>query len=518
MNHTLLLILDGYGKAPDGRGNAVSLASTPTLDRIFSLPEASTLSASGRDVGLPAGFMGNSEVGHLNIGAGRVVFQDMTRIDIAVENGELGREDVFQRAYAALKKTGGRLHLMGLLSDGGVHSHIRHVDAILQAAAENGVPVRLHAFMDGRDTEPTSGAGFIRDVLAMIENANSKAPAPRIVRLASLCGRFYAMDRDKRWERVQTAWEMLVHGQAETAPDPEKALLQAYEQGETDEFLKPRLVESPDEACVRDGDAVFFFNFRADRARELVSAFLPGPFDGFDRGRIPQLADPCGIFSMTAYDARFTFPVVIVKKAPEQTLGEVVSEQGFAQLRIAETEKYAHVTYFFNGGKEDPNPGEDRILVPSPKDIPTYDLKPQMSAEEVTDKLIQAWDRYPFMVCNLANADMVGHTGIIEAAVQAVETVDRCVERILNAAQKTSASILITADHGNAEEMLTPEGHAQTAHTTNPVPVAVLRSIDGTWKALPLRSGGKLADIAPTLLQLMDIAQPQEMTGSSLLA
>lgn len=499
---TLLLILDGYGLAAPGPGNAAALAHTPTLDRLLATPGLAKLIASGREVGLPEGFIGNSEVGHLNLGAGRIVYQDMTRIDVDLENGDFFRNPVLLSLCQKVKASGGRLHFMGLLSDGGVHSHINHVKALLDLSRQQGVPALVHAFMDGRDTSPTSGVHYIEALQPALDNH---------CRLATLCGRFYAMDRDKRWERVQVAWDLLVHGKGEAAPDPLTALHAAYAAGETDEFLKPRLVLPAEEATIRDGDGVFFFNFRADRGRELASVFLDPLFTNFDRPTAPALS---AMATMTAYDSAFAIPVAFEKDNLAKTLGEVISAMGLKQLRIAETEKYAHVTYFFNGGRETPFPGEDRLLVPSPKEVATYDLKPQMSAVEVTDKLLHAWDsgQYTFAVCNLANPDMVGHTGIIDAAIKACETVDACVERIEAAILASGGRLCITADHGNVEVMLAPDGSPQTAHTTNPTPFIII----DPHQPVSLAPLGKLGDVAPTLLSLWGIPQPPEMTGVAL--
>lgn len=524
---TLLLILDGYGLAPASAGNAVSLAHTPCLDQLIGLPEASRpgvtrLAASGRAVGLPQGYMGNSEVGHLNIGAGRVVYQDMTRIDLAVENGSLAVNPALAGVLAAVKNSGGRLHLLGLLSDGGVHSHIRHLEALITIALQAGVPVLLDLFTDGRDTAPTSAAGFVADLRRSLGAAEADAAAS--VRIGTLCGRYYAMDRDKRWERVKTAWDLLTRGIGQRETSPEAALAAAYAAGETDEFLKPRLFGEPDEIRVRDGDGLFFFNFRADRARELASAFHRADFSGFDRGALPALA---GMAAMTSYDASLHLPVAFAKDNLEDTLGEVVSGLGLRQLRIAETEKYAHVTYFFNGGRETPFPGEDRILVDSPRDVPTYDLKPEMSVLQVTERLLAAWSngaegrKYDFVVCNFANPDMVGHTGKIPATVRALEAVDGCVARIAAAVRASGGRLVLTADHGNSEELLDADGQPQTAHTCNPVPFLVLEGpgsvgTDGEGRLVPLQSGGKLGDIAPTLLGLWGVTPPAAMTGRNL--
>lgn len=512
---TLLLILDGWGMAPAGPGNATSVAATPNMDALLASCPHSALAASGRDVGLPHGYIGNSEVGHLNIGAGRVVYQDMTRIDVAMEKGQLASNDVFQHLLAQVRgphgKKRGRLHLAGLLSDGGVHSHIGHLKALARAAAAGGVDVRIHCFLDGRDTNPHRGVEYLQDLQATLDDINKDAARGK-ARVASLCGRFYAMDRDKRWDRVQEAWNLLAHGKGVHATDAVQSLRDSYASGITDEFVKPTVVAGPDDtdpSQLRDGDGLFLFNFRADRMRELVQALTLSDFDGFERGARPQLA---GLASMTAYDASFTLPVAFPKEALRQGLGEVLSERGHKQLRLAETEKYAHVTYFFNGGREDTLPGEDRILVPSPRDVPTYDLAPAMSCEEVTDKFVEAWNsgQYTLVVCNLANGDMVGHTGVLPAAVAACEAVDRCVGRMVEAVRATGGRMLIIADHGNCESMITDKGEPQTAHTTNPVPCILVDAQCHTLK------NGKLADVAPTLLALWGLDKPELMDGANM--
>ena len=501
---TLFLILDGYGLAPAGPGNAAYLANTPTLDRLFSLPGVGRLDASGRQVGLPSGFIGNSEVGHLNIGAGRVVYQDMTRIDMAIENGDLFKTPVLLDLMGKVRVRGGRIHFCGLLSDGGVHSHIDHLGALLEMAQKEGVPALVHAFLDGRDTPPTSGAGYVERLLPMLEKTGG--------RLADIIGRFYAMDRDKRWERVNVAWDMLVHGKGEKIDDTVKALEAAYAAGENDEFVKPRILL--EDSAIRDGDGVFCFNFRADRGRELVHALTDADFSGFERGTVPDMA---GVASMTSYEASLdaAVPVAFTKDNLDRTMGEVVAGLGMKQLRIAETEKYAHVTYFFSGGREAPFENEDRILVESPRDVATYDLKPEMSAFEVTDKLLDAWNsgKYDFVVCNLANPDMVGHTGFIEAAIKACETVDACVERIEKAVSASGGLLCITADHGNVEKMIDEEGRPQTAHTLNQTPFLIY---DG-GKAVPVKDG-RLGDIMPTILTYWGVDVPAQMSGDVLLA
>ncbi len=507
MTPTLLLILDGWGIAPAGPGNAPFVARTPHMDALLASSAHTRLAASGRDVGLPAGYIGNSEVGHLNIGAGRVVYQDMTRIDVAMENGELDRNPVFLELVDTVRAAGGRLHLAGLLSDGGVHSHINHLKALARIACGKGVTVLVHCFMDGRDTNPHRGVEYLSELQAALQPLKT-------ARIASLCGRFYAMDRDKRWDRVQQAWNLLAHGQGEAAADPIAAVQASYAADITDEFIKPTRIgpaDGRDGAALRDGDGLFLFNFRADRMRQLVQALTLPDFDGFERGGVPSLA---GLATMTAYDSSFNVPVAFPKDAVRMGLGEVVSGLGLKQLRLAETEKYAHVTYFFNGGREEPFPGEDRILVPSPRDVPTYDLKPEMSARQVTDKFLEAWKSgvYSLVVCNLANGDMVGHTGVLEAAVAACEAVDECVGRMVEAVRASGGRMMIIADHGNCEVMLDAQGEPQTAHTTNPVPCILVE--EGTAHTLP--SPGRLADVAPTILGLWDVEPPVDMTGKNL--
>ena len=504
MTPTLLLILDGWGLAPKGACNAPALANTPNLDALFAQAPHSTLEASGRAVGLPTGYIGNSEVGHLNIGAGRVVYQDMTRIDVARERGELDTNPVFLQLVEATRAAGGALHLAGLLSDGGVHSHIEHIEALAGVAARAGVPVRVHCFMDGRDTPPKSGLDFVRHM----QHALATLPDARI---ATLCGRYYAMDRDKRWERVHEAWKLLTSGEGQVDGDPVAALEASYAADITDEFVKPTRIGTAPDTLWRDGDGVFLCNFRADRMRELVQALTLPDFDGFARGHVPQLA---GLASMTAYDASFTLPVAFPKEPITLGLGEVVSRAGAKQLRLAETEKYAHVTYFFNGGVEEPFAGEDRILVPSRRDVDTYDLAPAMSCVEVTDKFLEAWNggEYALVVCNLANGDMVGHTGVLKAAIAACEAVDACVGRMVDAVRARKGRMLLIADHGNCEMMCDEQGEPHTAHTTNPVPCLLLEPERAGVRLKP----GKLADVAPTLLALWGMEQPAAMDGASL--
>lgn len=500
---TLLLILDGYGLAEESAGNAAKLADTPYLDALLADSNLARLEASGEAVGLPAGFIGNSEVGHLNIGAGRVVLQDMKAVDAAILNGGFYRNPVLLGLCEQIKKQHGRLHLMGLLSDGGVHSHINHIKALLRLAKEQNVPVYLHAFTDGRDTSPTSGMNYVREISSAMEEYGGK--------LASICGRFYAMDRDKRWERVEKAWNMLVDGAADTAFSAEEVLSASYAKEITDEFIEPHLLLAKEEATVQNNDGIFFFNFRADRARELAHAFLDKEFSGFQRKFVPQTV----MASMTVYEADLPLPAAFGKDVLPNTLGEWVAKNGLKQLRIAETEKYAHVTYFFSGGREETFKGEERILVNSPKSVATYDLKPEMSAFEVTDKLVAAIrsSRFDFIVCNLANPDMVGHTGNLSAAIKACEAVDFCAKKIIEAALRENMYVCVTADHGNVEEMFDCEGKPQTAHSMNKVPFLII-SGTGTVKT---EKEGKLGDIAPTLLALWKREKPAEMDGRSLI-
>lgn len=500
---TLLLILDGWGLAPPGSGNATYLAKTPNLDALYASYPHSELAASGRAVGLPAGYIGNSEVGHLNIGAGRVVYQDMTRIDVALENGELNTNPTYLQLIAATKARGGRLHLAGLLSDGGVHSHIEHIKALARIATGQGVTVLVHCFMDGRDTSPHKGAEYLADLqeaLAALPNAH----------IATVVGRYYAMDRDKHWERLSIAWNALLHGQAEEVTDAVAYMRACYDAGITDEFLKPARLSGRDTRLCA-GDGLFLCNFRADRMRQLVQALVQTDFDSFERGPLPELA---GIATMTPYDAAFPLPVAFPKDAVLSGLGEIVSQMGLRQLRLAETEKYAHVTYFFNGGVEKPFVGEDRILIPSPRDVDTYDLAPAMSCRAVTDAFVTAWKsgNYALIVCNLANGDMVGHTGVLDAAVVACEAVDECVGRMAEAVRESWGRMIIIADHGNCESMIAEDGGPQTAHTTNPVPCILADA--GVTNTL---ENGRLADVAPTILALWNTPAPEVMTGHSLM-
>ena len=499
-----LFILDGWGCTEPGDGNAVSLARTPNFDRLAETGITTRLSASGKDVGLPDGQMGNSEVGHLNIGAGRIVFQSLVRISNAVEDGSLKTNPALKKAVAHALAGNGRLHLMGLLSDGGVHSHTAHLNGLLELAKEAGLEdVFVHAFLDGRDTPPQSAKGFI-------EKAEADMAAIGCGSIASVSGRFYAMDRDKRWDRTEKAYRLLTDGDGPSGSSALAVVDAAYGEALTDEFVLPTKIAGV-EGEIGEGDAIIFFNFRPDRARQLTRAMVDRDFDGFPRTRF----DSCFV-CMTEYDSTIegvaiAFPPVGI----EDTLGEWVAKSGKNQLRIAETEKYAHVTFFFNGGVEAPNENEERVLIPSPK-VATYDLKPSMSAVEVTDALCAELDkdRHDLVILNFANPDMVGHTGIIPAAIEAVETVDTCLGRAVDAVLAKGGCVFITADHGNAEDMIdVTTGNPKTAHTTNPVP-GILVGATGSPR---LRDGGRLADIAPTLLDLMGIAAPETMTGESLI-
>ncbi len=507
----ILIVMDGWGKG-SGRGpgkddDAIAGARTPVFDSLYATYPNSTLSASGEDVGLPEGQMGNSEVGHLNLGAGRIVYQDFTRINLAIRNGEFFKNKVFLSAMSGLKAGGGALHLLGLVSDGGVHSHQNHIYALIRMARDSGVgKIFVHAFLDGRDTPPKSGAGY----LEMLRKAMAETGAGKI---ATISGRYYAMDRDNRWDRVEKAYRAMVRGDGRRSASVEAAMEEAYGKGETDEFVLPTVIGEGG-GVIGEGDAVIVFNFRPDRVREITRAMTQASFDAFDRGEMPRLTS----FScMTVYDAKFGLPAAFPPQKLEMILGETISMHNLKQLRIAETEKYAHVTYFFNGGVEKVFPGEERILIPSPKDVPTYDLKPQMSAVEVADALVEKINsgNFDFLLVNFANADMVGHTGNFQAAVAAVETVDLCVGRVLRAIRDKGGAALVTSDHGNAEQMKDPlTGQPHTAHTSNPVPVILVD--DHAGKGARLRKG-ILADAAPTILEIMGLPRPPEMEGSSLI-
>jgi 2,3-bisphosphoglycerate-independent phosphoglycerate mutase len=489
-----LVVLDGWGLAEPGPGNAVALADTPVFDELWEGRPHTTLTAWGPAVGLPEGQMGNSEVGHLNLGAGAVVKQDLLRIDESVEDGSFFENEALREACRTE-----RLHLLGLVSEGGVHSSMKHLRALIELAGREGVEdVVLHAFTDGRDTLPHSGAGYIAEV----ESWDGS-------RVASVTGRYYAMDRDRRWDRTKRAWDAIVLGRAEhSAKTGEAAVRAAYERDETDEFIEPTLVG--DEGRVRDGDSVIFFNFRPDRARQLTRALGEADFSEFDR----EQALSVGLTTLTEYQEDWDYPVAFPPARPAITLAALLAGQGLRQLHVAETEKYAHVTYFFNGGEEDPYPGEERQLVDSPRDVKTYDEKPAMSAREATDAFIEAWRQgdFSFAIINFANPDMVGHTGVIPAAVKAIETVDECLGRVIAAVVESGGVCVVTADHGNADHMLEEDGSPNTAHSMNPVPLVVTADVGA------LRDDGVLADVAPTILELLGLEQPPEMTGESLLS
>ena len=491
--------MDGFGMGTPGPGNAVALANTPVLDRLFAENAHTTLSASGLDVGLPAGQMGNSEVGHTNIGGGRVVFQDLPRISRAIETGEFFKNPAYNKAMDDCLAKGSSLHLYGLLSNGGVHSTVEHLWALLKMAKDKGLTrVYIHAFLDGRDVSPTSGKGFVAECV-------EKCRELGIGKIATVMGRYYAMDRDKRWERLQMAYDAMVYGEGVQNPDPVAAVAQSYENGVTDEFVEPVVCDS--EGTISNNDSIIFFNYRPDRAREITRAMVDPEFDGFPREFFPTT-----YVCNTEYDA--SMPNVLVawpRIAVKNGLGEYLSSLGMTQLRIAETEKYAHVTFFFNGGVETQYPGEDRVLVASPK-VATYDLQPEMSAYEVCDKCVERIKSgaYDVVILNFANCDMVGHTGVLPAAIKAVETVDECVGRVVDATLEMGGIAMITADHGNAEVMLQPDGSPMTAHTTNRVPFILCGA--GT----ELREG-RLADIAPTILDVMGLACPPEMDGKTLI-
>ncbi|MDT2801021.1 2,3-bisphosphoglycerate-independent phosphoglycerate mutase [Vagococcus lutrae] len=499
-----IIILDGYGKRDETVGNAVAQANTPNFDRYWETFPHSTLKAAGLDVGLPEGQMGNSEVGHTNIGAGRIVYQSLTRIDKAITDGEFQTNDVLIEAMDHAIKNDSALHLFGLLSDGGVHSHQNHLYALLETAKEKGVKeTYVHAFLDGRDVAPTSGAGFMQELVdKMAELSYGK--------VATVTGRFYAMDRDKRWERVEKAYNALVNGEGVKATDPVQAIKDSYANGVNDEFVLPIVIEENGEpvATVKENDAVIFFNFRPDRAIQLSNAFTDKEWEFFARENHPVVK----FVTMTLYnpsiDAKVAYPPIELKNV----LGEVLSNAGLKQLRIAETEKYPHVTFFMNGGRNEEFPGESRILINSPK-VETYDLKPEMSAYEVTDALVAdiEADKHDAIILNFANPDMVGHSGMLEPTIKAIEAVDENLGRVVDAILAKDGYAVIFADHGNSETMMTPEGKPHTAHTTVPVPVIV------TKKDVTLREDGRLADVAPTMLDLLNIEQPVEMTGESLI-
>jgi 2,3-bisphosphoglycerate-independent phosphoglycerate mutase len=495
-----LVVLDGWGLAEEGPGNAVAQASTPVFDELWDGYPHTTLSAGGADVGLPEGQMGNSEVGHMNLGAGAIVKQDLARIDDAIADGSFFENEALRAAVEAARESPrGRLHLLGLVSDGGVHSGWEHIEACVELAAQEGVPdLVVHAFTDGRDTLPRSAAGYLEELERWLRRAG---------RVATVSGRYYAMDRDNRWERTKLAYDAIVHGEGLRAESAAEAIEQAYERGETDEFVKPTVIGDYD--GMEDGDVVIHFNFRPDRARQLVRALGEAEFDEFDRGRAPDAE----LTTLTEYREGWDYPVAFAPQEPEVTLAQAISESGNRQLHVAETEKYAHVTYFFNGGREEEWDGEERCLVESPRDVATYDEKPEMSAAAAAKEFAERWsgDGYSFGIINFANPDMVGHTGSIPAAVAAVEAVDAALGEVVTAVHESGGACIVTADHGNAEQMLEPDGSPNTAHSLNPVPLVV------TVPGVELESDGVLADVAPTALALLGIEQPAAMTASSLI-
>ena len=508
---TALIIMDGFGERAETYGNAIKLAGTPNLDKLEAEYPHTVIGASGMDVGLPDGQMGNSEVGHLNIGAGRIVYQELTRITKAIQDGDFFKVPEFVDACQKAKKNGGKLHLMGLLSDGGVHSHITHLFALIDLAKQQGLDnVYVHCIMDGRDTPPSSGIEYVQQLQDYMDKV-------QFGKIATISGRFWAMDRDKRWDRIQKAYEAISCGVGDKADCPICAMKNSYKNEKTDEFVVPCVIQEDGKpvATVEAGDSMIFFNFRPDRTREITRAFIDANFSDFERLGGYK---PVTFVGMTRYDDTFTNIETAFKPVTlTNTMGEYLAANGKTQLRIAETEKYAHVTFFFNGGVEAPNPGEDRELIPSPK-VTTYDLKPEMSAYEVTDKAVEliGSGKYDVMILNFANCDMVGHTGVLEAAEKAVKTVDACVDRVVKAVLATGGQVLITADHGNADMMIDPTtGEPFTAHTTNKVPFIL---VDPSRKDAKLREGGRLADLAPTMLELMGLPKPAEMTGESLIA
>lgn len=499
-----LVVLDGWGIAAPGPGNAVTLASTPNFDKLFSEYPNTTLETSGEAVGLPPGQMGNSEVGHLNLGAGRVVYQDLTRINRAISDGSFFENAELKKVFAHARENDSSVHLLGLLSTGGVHSDISHLKALIEMGKKEGCArLYLHLFLDGRDVPPTSGAGYVEEISEFLKTE-------MIGEISTISGRYYAMDRDRRWDRTRLAYDVIVHGTGPDCPEPVELVRDSYARGETDEFVVPTTVSSSPSAHVRGNDSIIFFNFRPDRARQLTRALAFKDFDGFDRGDDPP--NPYFV-CMTEYDATYGLPVAFKPEHLKNVLAEVLAEAGKTQLHIAETEKYAHVTFFFNGGVEDKYTGETRKLVPSPTDVPTYDKKPEMSARQVVDELysLLASQRFDFVIVNLANCDMVGHTGDIEAAIKAVEVVDECVGRIVKKIHSQAGICIITSDHGNAERMNEADGSPSTAHTSGEVPLIVTARVN-------LAQGCALCDVAPAILKLLEMPVPVEMSGHCLLA
>ncbi len=505
MKPLMLIVLDGWGISDDPDTNAQDQANIPFYRNLINEYPNTALECAGEAVGLPEGTMGNSEVGHLNLGAGRVVYQDYARINKAIKDGSFMENEALINAMNYAVSNESAVHFLGLLSDGGVHSHINHLYSLINLAISKEVKkIFIHAFMDGRDTPPTSGINYIKDLESFLADKPS-------AKIASVTGRYWVMDRDNRWERVELAYRALINGEGEKANSAIEATEQSYGRDETDEFIKPSLICSDNRplGLIGDSDSVVFFNFRADRAREITAALAVEDFDGFEREKVPALGS---YVTMTMYEESFAFPVAFLPIKLTNILGEILSRKNMKQLRIAETEKYAHVTYFFSGGEEAVFDGEDRCLIASPRDVATYDLKPEMSAFEVKDEVLKRLDqeKYDFVLLNFANPDMVGHTGIMEAAVKACETIDRCLEEIVTKVQSLGGTLLITSDHGNCDKMSDGTGPF-TAHTTNPVPFILLR------KGITLRGKGILADVAPTVLELMGIDKPEDMTGESLL-
>ncbi|MGP3561624.1 2,3-bisphosphoglycerate-independent phosphoglycerate mutase [Geobacillus sp. BK01] len=502
-----LIILDGFALREETYGNAVAQAHKPNFDRYWNEYPHATLKACGEAVGLPEGQMGNSEVGHLNIGAGRIVYQSLTRVNIAIREGEFERNETFLAAMNHVKQHGTSLHLFGLLSDGGVHSHIHHLYALLRLAAKEGVKrVYIHGFLDGRDVGPQTAPQYIKELQEKIKEYG-------VGEITTLSGRYYSMDRDKRWDRVEKAYRAMVYGEGPTYRDPLECIEDSYEHGIYDEFVLPSVIVREDGrpvATIQDNDAIIFYNFRPDRAIQISNTFTNEDFREFDRG--PKHPNHLFFVCLTHFSETVKGYVAFKPTNLDNTIGEVLSQHGLRQLRIAETEKYPHVTFFMSGGREEKFPGEDRILINSPK-VATYDLKPEMSAYEVTDALLKeiAADKYDAIILNYANPDMVGHSGKLEPTIKAVEAVDECLGKVVDAILEKGGIAIITADHGNADEVLTPDGEPQTAHTTNPVPVIV------TKKGLELRKDGILGDLAPTMLDLLGLPQPKEMTGKSLI-
>ena len=500
-----LLIIDGFGIAPKGEGNAITLAGTPYVDSLKAKYPTTQLQASGLAVGLPDGQMGNSEVGHLNIGAGRIVYQDLTHISKEIAEGGFFKNEALLWAMDNAKKNGKKLHVYGLLGPGGVHSHIEHLHALIEMAKREGVTPYIHCFMDGRDVPPKSGLDYVKELDEFLKKTGCG-------KIATVCGRYYAMDRDTNWDRTKKAYDMLTKGEGLKFNSAEEAMADSYQRNVTDEFVLPSVIVENGQpvAKIEKGDSIIFFNYRPDRARQITRAFINEDFTGFERET--GFLNPCYV-GFTRYDATFTnWKVAFGPRHLDNTLGEYLAKLNKTQLRIAETEKYAHVTFFFNGGVEAPNKGEERVLIPSPK-VATYDLKPEMSAYEVTDKAVEEIKsgKFDVMILNFANCDMVGHTGVLEAAVKAVKAVDECVKKVVEAIQSVGGCCLITADHGNADKMVADDGKPFTAHTTNPVPLIM---VDGFGK---LADGGKLCDIAPTMLTMMGLEIPAEMTGRSLI-